>query len=238
MSNYAYLRLSTSEETQQNSFEVQQKHITDKYKIDVFFKETTSGSTPFDKRPAWLELMQIVKPDDNIIIHRLDRLSRDTLHYLVVERHLAKMGVNLIFVEGVQGDSPMDKMVRTILSAVSEMERSMIQQRVKQTMRHMRSQGLKTGGKPPYGYYVKERRLLPHEEEQAVISKMRQLRADGLSYNKIARALNDASIPTRSGSPWVAMQISRALKYEECKIDATIQHNGVNNEEDNRHMAS
>jgi len=214
MANYAYLRLSTTEINQQNSFEIQQKHITNKYKIDRFFKDTLSGTTPFDKRPAWLELMQTVKSGDNIIIHRLDRLSRDTLHYLVVERHLSKMGVNLIFIEGVQGDSPMDKMVRTILSAVSEMERSMIQQRVKQTMRHMKSQGRKLGGTCPYGYKEHNRHLIPHEEEQAVIAKMQQLRADGLSYNKIAQTLNNESIPTRSGKPWVAMQISRALKYK------------------------
>ena len=211
---YGYLRLSTNEDKQQNSFEIQKKHIQDKYKIDTFFEDTLSGSTDFDKRPSWLKLMSVIQPLDEIIVHRMDRLSRDTLNFLVVEKALKQRQVSLKFIDGVSGDTPMEQMVRTILSAVGQMERSMISTRVKQTMELMKSEGKFLGGLPPYGYSEAKGYLVKNTSEQEVIALMRQFRDSGMSYNRIATALNDRETPTRSGTPWKSIQVSRALKYK------------------------
>jgi len=76
---YAYLRLSTSEDKQKNSFELQPNEIKQYYHISKVFKETISGSATLHKRKKLLSLLELLKKDDKIIVLRLDRLSRDTI---------------------------------------------------------------------------------------------------------------------------------------------------------------
>lgn len=214
---YGYLRLSTNETAQKNSFEVQRQAITSKYDVPLanFYSDTISGSTPFDKRPAWVELMKLVKEGDQIIVHRLDRLSRDTLHYLVVEQMLEKLGVELVFIEGVSGSDPMSKMIRQILAAVSELERSMIRTRTKQTKALQKSQGKYLGGSVPYGFDRVGNHLEENETEQEIIRIMQFERINGLSYGGIANKLNAKGYRARSSGGFTAMSVSRALKYNQ-----------------------
>ena len=210
---YGYLRLSTDESTQNNSFDVQKTHINTKYHVDKYFTDTLSGSTTFDKRIGWIDLMSTIESGDIIVVHRLDRLSRDTMNYLVVEQSLQKMGVSIQFIEGVNGDDAMSKMIRTVLSAMAEFERSMIATRIKQTMQVMKADGKYLGGAVPYGYTNQDGYLTPDLKEQNIISLMKSKREEGLSYNKIAIFLNDNGYQSRGIKGFTSMSVSRAINY-------------------------
>ena len=213
---YAYLRLSTDESKQSNSFDIQLNHINKEYEIDEVFKDILSGTTPFDKRTGWLHLMSIIKSGDTIVIHRMDRLSRDTLNYLVVNNHLEKMGVHIKFIDGVSGDTPMDKMVRTILSAVGEMERSLIALRVKQSKQHLKSKGKYLGGVVPFGYKVEDTYLIDDPQEQTIIQTVLNLREDGYSYRRVTNELSKLGMTTRKGTEFSLIQLQRIVKgYKE-----------------------
>ncbi len=213
--NYSYLRLSTSEDTQTNSFDVQTKHITAKYSIDQAFKDTLSGSTPFDKRIGWKELMSVLTNGDNIIIHRLDRLSRSTMNYLVAEEQLKKMGVSLIFVEGASNEDTAEaQLMRVMLSAMAEFERSMIRTRIKQTKEHQKSLGKFLGGKKPFGFTVADGALVEDPQEQTIIQRIDSLRSDGLSFAGITRELTNMMMFTRNGKPFTNTQVMRIVQRE------------------------
>ncbi|MCG4072329.1 recombinase family protein [Campylobacter coli] len=77
--NFAYLRISTDTQKQKNSFEMQEKAIKTKFEIDEIVKETISGSAEFSKRTALIKMLENLKTGDNVIVFRLDRLSRDLL---------------------------------------------------------------------------------------------------------------------------------------------------------------
>ena len=213
--NYSYLRLSTNEDNQSSSFEVQLNHIQAKHNIDSTYKDTCSGSTPFFKRTAWSELMSIIKQGDTIHVHRLDRLTRDTMHYLVMEAELTKLGVTLNFIDGVSGNDPMSHMIRTILSAVAQYEKSMIALRIKQAKQVAKDKGLHCSGSLPYGFSKdSDNYLIPNKKEQNIIRIMKEAReSKHLSYNKIARYLTDLGYTTRNGGSFTSMGVSRALKY-------------------------
>ena len=214
--NYGYLRLSTDESNQANSFDVQTEYITERYTIDKFFKDTTSGSVTLDKRPSWIELMSLVTKGDNIIVHRLDRLSRNSLDFLTWEHKLNSMGIHLIYIEGQNGNDAMSKMVRTILVAVAELERSMIANRIKQSKRVLKQQGKHLGGSIPFGFNKDDNGYLKdNKQEQSIIAVMREAREDKqLSYNKIAGYLNDLGYTTRNGGVFTSTGVSRALNYK------------------------
>lgn len=212
--NYGYLRLSTSEDKQGNSFEVQKQHISAKYKVDKFFSDTLSGSTPFDERNGWVELMQYLKKGDKIICHRMDRISRNTLNFLVAEKQLKKMGINLIFIEGASNEDTAEaQLMRNMLLIMGEFERAMISTRIKQTKQKQKAEGKFLGGAVPYGFSRDEEALIENEKEQAIIKVMKGLRLKGLSYSKIAVHLNDNLYESRTKNKWNSMQISRAINH-------------------------
>ena len=213
---YGYLRLSTDESNQANSFDIQKSYINDRYTVDEFFSDTTSGSVALDRRASWINLMGIIQKGDSIVVHRLDRLSRNSLDFLTWEHKLETMGIHLVYIEGQNGDDAMSKMVRTILVAVAQLERSMIANRIKQSKRVLKQQGKHLGGSVVYGY-TKDINgfLIEQPTEQGVIKIMRDARDNlKLSYNKIARNLNDLGHVTRNGGIFTSTGVSRALNYK------------------------
>ena len=50
------------------------------------------------------------------------------------------------------------------------------------------------------------------QADQAVLSVIKCLRGQGLSFEKVARSLNQESVPTRRGGKWTDMQVIRIVK--------------------------
>ena len=73
----------------------------------------------------------------------------------------------------------------TILSAVAENERDRIRERVRDAKRHRAEQRLYNGGKRQFGWDVVDGRLVPNAIEQAVIERMKSMRANGATYREI-----------------------------------------------------
>jgi hypothetical protein len=63
-----------------------------------------------------------------------------------------------------------------------------------------------------YGEAWRNRQVVVHKKEQELIEKMKKLRAEGLSYWKIADALNVWGIPTKTQKgKWSAKQVHQIL---------------------------
>jgi DNA invertase Pin-like site-specific DNA recombinase len=61
--------------------------------------------------------------------------------------------------------------------------------------------GLRTNG-VPYGYKARERCLVPVPEEQAILVRIREMAAKGISFAKIANLLNAEGVPTKHRGRW------------------------------------
>jgi DNA invertase Pin-like site-specific DNA recombinase len=93
------------------------------------------------------------------------------------------------------------------------MERNVIAERTSAALAHKKANGEKTGGYAPYGYQADEHgKLTLHLEEQRVIGRMRELRADGYSYRGVAETLTREGLFTRKGTPFRQTQIIRILR--------------------------
>jgi len=58
------------------------------------------------------------------------------------------------------------------------------------------------------------KKLVMNEHEQETLCTMMDLRSSGLSYEKIAKRLNDDQTFTRNGKPWRYQYINGILKRE------------------------
>ena len=103
-------------------------------------------------RTAWAQLLRDVhqRRVDLVLVWKLDRAFRSTLHALATLRDLEHAGVGFSALTQPELDttSPTGRLVFTILAAVAEMERELIADRVREGMRHAAAKG-KRIGRPP-----------------------------------------------------------------------------------------
>ena len=64
----------------------------------------------------------------------------------------------------------------------------------------------------PYGYRLSGGVMIPHLAEQRVVSSIRKMSNDGLSYRKICEFLTSVGVPTKNrGQSWHPEMIRRIL---------------------------
>lgn len=105
MSNtYFYMRISTKEEADKQSFQRQNKALEKyaevnnlKYNSRTVFKDDTSGAT-FD-REDWKALESIVRSGDTIIFKEISRFTRQAEEGYDKYMSLMDKGINLIFLD-------------------------------------------------------------------------------------------------------------------------------------------
>lgn len=152
---------------------------------------------------------------DGLVVYRLDRLARDLIVQETLLAQLWSMQVGSVL-DGPEGaavfstvasegeyltpdtDDPSRKLIRQVLGAVSEYERSMIALRMQAGRRRKARDGGYAGGRPPFGWKAEDGELVPCPEEQETIKLARELREDGLSFRDIAERLREEGHPPRS----------------------------------------
>ena len=207
---FAYCRCSTSTNSEGDTFVRQMKAIkryAEQNDIEIVrgFEEVIRGSTEWENRPAWVEMMQSLNGVRTIVIEKLDRLARD----LMVQEHiiadLKKREITLISVSepDLGSDEPTRKLMRHIIGAISQYEKAMIVSKLKGARDRKKAETGVCEGRKPFG---------DRPGEQVVIDKMQELRAKGLSYHNIAEDLNYSEMPTRTGKPWFASVVRDILQ--------------------------
>jgi DNA invertase Pin-like site-specific DNA recombinase len=100
-------------------------------------------------RTAWARLLADVahRKVDLVMVWKLDRAFRSTLHALATMRDFEHAGVGFASLTQPELDttSATGRLVFTILAAVAEMERELIRDRVREGMRHAARQGKQIG---------------------------------------------------------------------------------------------
>lgn len=113
----------------------------------IFTDKITGMSTT---RPEFDKMLQVLKPGDSVIVHKLDRLGRNSIHLQELIRDLSARGIKFIsLTEGFDYSTPMGKAMFTIISALAEMERDVIKERIVHGIAHAKKNGTKSG--KPFG---------------------------------------------------------------------------------------
>lgn len=153
---FAYLRVSTEEQTVQNQKMALEKWAQDSgYHILDFFEDSAvSGRVPATQRRGFCELMEMVKTAqvDAVLVYELSRVGRtfwDTLDAIkAIERHapLLSCSPRESFLQTTEPS--VRKLMLGILTWVAEREREMLVQRTKDGMERARAAG-RGIGRPP-----------------------------------------------------------------------------------------
>lgn len=123
---YGYARVSTRGQ----DLEAQRQELTAKG-CEVIFEDKFTG-TKVD-RPGLNELMERVGEGDTVIVTKLDRVARSTTGGIEIINRVIEKGASLeILNMGKFDDTPVGKLMRTMMLGFAEFERDMIVQRTQE----------------------------------------------------------------------------------------------------------
>src|ERR1700676_1888033 len=101
-----------------------------------------------DSRPELHKLMDDARKRqfDAIVVWRFDRFSRSTKHLLSALEEFRSLGIQFIsYQENIDTSSALGQALFTIVSAVAQLERDLIRERVSAGIRNARANGKKLG---------------------------------------------------------------------------------------------
>ena len=127
---YGYARVSTKGQAKNgNSLEDQYTKLRAEGILEKnIFRDSCTG-TKMD-RPDFDRLLSILKPSDELVVCKLDRFARTAAEGSLLVQKLVKRGIKVnILNMGTADNTPMGKLMVTILLAFAEYERDMIVER-------------------------------------------------------------------------------------------------------------
>jgi DNA invertase Pin-like site-specific DNA recombinase len=140
MALVAYARVSSTGQ----SLEVQLDKLRHCEKI---YSEKLSGTT--DKRPQLQACLDYVREGDTLVITKLDRLARSTLHLCQIADLLEKKKVDLVVIDqSIDTSTAMGKFTFNILSSVAEFETELRKERQAEGIAKAQADGVQFGKDP------------------------------------------------------------------------------------------
>jgi DNA invertase Pin-like site-specific DNA recombinase len=103
------------------------------------------------RRPALDQLLKDANRHkfDAVLVWSSDRLARSTKHFLQVLDELSELGIQFLSQrEAIDTDGPLGRAIVVIISAIAELERSLIVERVRAGMRRAKLEGRRIGRCP------------------------------------------------------------------------------------------
>ncbi len=168
-----YARVSTTDQSTESQL-LDLRRYTRERGWTIFKEYCDNGvSGTKDSRPALNVLMNDAKKRrfDVVLVWRFDRFARSTKHLILALEEFKNLGVDFVsFQENIDTSSPLGSAIFTIISAVAQLERDIIAERVKAGLRRAKENGKKLG----------------RPESEVDLRELRRLRARGLSLRAIA----------------------------------------------------
>lgn len=176
----AYIRASTDKQDLNNQkleiFEFAKKN---KLEVDDFIQMTIS-SRKTSKERRIDEMLSVLNDADTLIVTELSRLGRSTAEVIGLVNELIKKQVRVIAIKqnlDIKQHDMTSKVMITLFSLFSELERDLISLRTKEALASKKAQGIQLG---------KPKGTLQKSKFDKDVVKIKELLALGLSVRKIA----------------------------------------------------
>lgn len=224
----AYLRVSTTTQAEDGLGLDIQEQATRKWcrankhrLLEVRQDAGISGSNGLDTRIALADAIEDVRSgrSDGIIVYRLDRLARDLVLQEQLLAEVRRAGGDIYTTSAAEqqylADDPNDPsrtLIRQVLGAVSQYERSMIRLRLAAGRRRKHERGGFAYGSPAYGTRAANGELVRDDQENAAIACIRRLHRQGKSLREIAEVLTAEGHKPRRSDRWHPQTIARIIR--------------------------
>jgi site-specific DNA recombinase len=218
-----YTRVSTLEQaTEGMSLDAQASRIrawsdaTAADVVEIIRDEGVSGTKLLAHRPGGkrvADLLDARRPEaDAVVVVRMDRLGRDAAEQLALLKRFRAGKVGLVAIaQHIDLATPHGRAMAQIGAVFAELERSLIAERTTEALTELRQQGL-AWNHAPFGWDAVDGHLVTNPDEQDSLTRIRELRAAGVSYHRVAASLDSEGRPTKRGGPWRAASVRAVMR--------------------------
>ena len=140
MAKVGYARVSSVGQ----SLDVQREKLGD---CDKLFEENRSGTT--DARPQLKQCLDYVRDGDQLIVTRIDRLARSTLHLCQIAETLSEKGVDLVVLDqNIDTSDATGRLLFNMLGAIGQFETEIRAERQMDGIKKAKDRGVQFGKRP------------------------------------------------------------------------------------------
>ena len=186
--------------------------------LGVFPDEAVSGMK--DSRPEYDKMMRKLEIGgaDTVVIYDQSRMFRKMTAWFAFRDQLSNMGVTVYSVTqpliGKDLRDPTNFLTEGSMALFNQIWALQSRQKTMEKLRYMARNGQHTGGKPALGYMVENGKLVICEPEAAVVRRIFNEYASGMSYRDIIAGLNRDGIKTKRGSSFGSNSLHDLMKNE------------------------
>ena len=215
-----YLRYSSDSQSDGYSIEAQKNAIDafavrEGYEIHKYYiDEARSGTN--DNRESFLNMIEDAskKIFQYVIVHKLDRFSRNRKDSIIYRAKLNEYGVKIISVqEKIDENVPEDVILLSMLEAMAEYYSKNLGREVKKGMTVAASKGQFVGGRVPFGYFSnRETKKLHIKDDEAVI--VRDIFSKFIAFgnmDQLVQYCKESNYVTKEGGPLRPKQLHSML---------------------------
>jgi DNA invertase Pin-like site-specific DNA recombinase len=186
--------------------------------VGEYADEGVSGTLPLAERPGLSALFETILGNGvrAVLVEKADRLARDLVEGELILREFRRAGVRVIESENgtdlTAGDAgnPTATLIRQVLGAVAEFEKSALVSKLRAARERKRRNGGHAVGCYGFGAHPEK------PEEVATLERARELRRRvpgrrRATLGEVAAVLNQEQRASRSGKPWTAGTVANVL---------------------------
>ena len=231
----AYCRVSTKADDQLNSLNNQITHYRELFQkqgylpadcgmlyrsegshepLEGIYADEGLSATSYKRRMAFNEMLAQAKQGkfDIIYVKDISRFTRNVEDGAKLLKDLKQLKVEVFFETlNLSSMNPTHELTINLIMSMAQEESRGKSDRVKFGMRMLQKQG-KIKSHPPYGYDLKNMRLVINESEAVVVRDIIEKYLCGYGTGKIARWLNAKGIPTKKMVLWSQSQIMAIVR--------------------------
>ena len=169
--------------------------------VERYIDAAKSATT--DHRPAFQKMISdsAKKIFDVVVVHKLDRFSRNRYDSAIYQRELNRNGVTLRSVLENLDDSPESIILQSLLEGMAQYFSVNLGREVMKGQRQTALKCKHNGGSAPLGYDVdpETKHLVINEEQAAAVRLIFSMFSDGYGYSAIIKELYDRGMQTKTG---------------------------------------
>ena len=127
------------------------------------------------ERPALKKLLLDIKSGlvDIIVVYKIDRLTRSLMDFSKIVEILDKRNASFVSItQHFNTTTSMGRLTLNMLLSFAQFEREVTGERIRDKISASKKKGMWMGGKPPLGYYRKDKKIYPDEEKVGLVNNI------------------------------------------------------------------
>ena len=201
------------------------------------FRRYRAYSARSDQRPEFRQMISDAKSGrfQAVLVHKLDRFSRDRYDSAYYRHELKKHGVTVRSVIENLDDSPESVILQSVIEGMNEYYSRNLARETMKGLKENAYNGKHTGGMPPLGYRVDPEimKIRIDENEANAVRLIFSMTDEGKKYPDILAELKSRGFRTKMGKTFTSTSVHDILRNEKyigiCVYNRRVSQSVANN---------